>query len=107
MTLNRKLIQGILLSIIIIVVLFKVYASLIPEVQSAGADLNDTRQCVSQGFFFNETATVCQTSENDSSTQAFTSIPLSGIFSQGGIVILLLMIFLIILILKDVLKGQK
>ena len=65
-------------SIIGIVILFKLYATLVPEAQAAGDELNATR------------------------------VPLGSFFASNGIVFLLVMVGLFITILRSAMKkGSK
>ena len=64
--------------IILVVVLFLMFAQLVPEAQTAGQTLNDT------------------------------GVPLGSLFSQDGVMILLIMVGLLLVILRVVLpKGRK
>ena len=64
--------------IILVVVLFLMFAQLVPEAQDAGQALNDS------------------------------GVPLGSLFSQDGVMILLIMVGLLLVILRVVLpKGRK
>ena len=116
--LNKK-IEAVAILIIIVIVLFSIYSSFIPEVQTAGDSMNDSNRCNAVGCFFNSSAGTggelqgCRiNSSREGNTTACASslqtIPLSSLFRSGGIVVLLLMVGLLIAILKTVLpKGKK
>ena len=64
-------------AIILIVVLFILFANLVPEIQTAGADLNAT------------------------------GVPLGGLFTPQGVVVVLVMVGLLLTVLKVVLPGRR
>ena len=117
-TLNKKIEAGAII-IIIVIVLFQLFASFMPEAQSAGDKLTDEGRCNDVGCFFNTTAPSGEISgcRINSSTQGNATacniplnegIPLGNLFGGNGIVFLLLMIGLLLLILRTVLpKGKK
>ena len=74
----ETIVNSAIYSIIGIVVLFKLYASLVPEAMSAGNELNET------------------------------GVPLGSFFVSDGIVFLLVMVGLFITVLRSVMKkGSK
>ena len=105
--------------VILVVVLFLIFAALVPEAQVAGDSLNISNRCASVGCFFNETdngLTSLNCRENSSNTSfgcpnsiGTSGIPLSGLFGGSGIVFLLIMVGLLLIILKAVMpkKGKK
>ena len=70
-------VTGAVEAIILIVVLFLLFAQLVPEAQTAGDTLNNS------------------------------GVPLGGLFTGSGIVILLVMVGLLLTVLKVVLPGSK
>ena len=80
MTKKGNLSTGILntaiLALILITVLFQLYANLVPEAQTAGDDLNAS------------------------------GVPLGGLFTSSGVVFVIIMASLIILVVKSFLKGK-
>ena len=104
---------GIVVTIIIsVVVLFQLFADLVPEAQSAGTQLSDETKCADVGCFVNSTLTpICQTNSSpqgfgENSSEAclvpLQNIPLASLFGSSGIVILLLMVFLFLTVLNIV-----
>ncbi len=114
----NKTIQGGAIIVITVVVLLSIFSSLVPEVQTAGDSLNVSNRCAAVGCFFNETdnantsvAADCRT--NSSITGQACSdplgqgIPLSGLFSSSGIIVLLLMVALVFIIISTVLPKKS
>lgn len=114
--LNSVVTSGAIL-IITLVVLFQIWASLVPEAQVAGDSLNDSNRCSAVGCFYNSTfatAGRCVTnvtspeSNSTGCSVAGQSIPLSSLFGGKGIVILLLMVLALFTAIRIVLgKGKK
>ena len=104
-----KKIDSVVVVIITVVVLFLVFAGIVPEAQSAGATLGDAQTCSNSGGFFNTSQSACLngTGVADTGVVAFDSIPLSGLFSSSGIIILLLMVTLFLGVLKLVTPSRK
>ncbi len=104
--------------IISIVVLFQIFASLVPEAQTAGDSLNVSNRCIDSGCFYNTTTATqsgftgdCSINTSGERTgctnQLGQGIPLSGIFGSRGIVIVLLMVALFLGALKIVMPKSK
>lgn len=95
--------------IITVVILFSLFADLVPEVQTAGTEFQDSDVCGEAGGFFNSSQGLCLngTTPGDTAQVSFSAIPLGGLFSSTGVVIILLMIFLLLLVLKIVLPSRK
>lgn len=80
---NRKgkigtsMISQAITAIVLLVVLFKLYAVLVPEAQTAGDELNAS------------------------------GVPLGGLFTGNGIVFLIIMAALIFVVVRSFLKGKK
>ena len=117
MKLNQAFIGSAIMGILIIVVLFNIYAAIVPEAQTAGTDLTDAGICVDVGCFWNETHgalftgnTSCQVSselKNETCSSDYT-IPLGNLFNSSGIVFLVIMVALLIIVLRGYLKkGGK
>ncbi len=107
-----KKLTGVLTIIITIVILFNLFSSLMPEVQSAGTELQDSDICAESGCFFNSTLTPsCVINSSQEGTgfcqNDFNTIPLSSLFSSTGVVVLLLMVFLLIGVLRLALPSRK
>ena len=117
-TLGKKIEAGAII-IIIVVVLFLIYAEMVPEAQTAGDKLNDSNRCEAVGCYYNTTTSAesgltadCANNNSPSSLQCANNlgsgIPLGGLFRASGIVFLIIMVGLLIIILKTVLpKGKK
>ena len=115
--LNKNIEAGAIL-IITVIVLFLLFAALVPEAQTAGdsLNLNISDRCNDVGCFYNATDNVnttvdCKidlTVNATACTNALASvIPLSSLFGSGGIVFLLVMVFLLLMILRTVLPKSK
>ena len=103
-----KKINGAVAVIITVVVLFLVFADLVPEAQSAGDSFGDAQLCSESGGFFNTSQSACLngTGVADTREVAFEDIPLNSLFSSTGVVIILLMVALLLIILKVVIPGR-
>ena len=88
--LNKK-IEAVAIVIIIVIVLFQLYASLVPEAQTAGDKFNASNRCNDIGCFFNSTAGTTSNLQGcraNSSVEAnktacassLQTIPLSGLY---------------------------
>lgn len=61
-----------IIGIVLLVVLFKLYASLVPEAQSAGDELNDS------------------------------GVPLGSLFTSNGVIFIIMMVGLVVVVVKSV-----
>ena len=75
--LNTGVLNTAILAIILLVVLFQIYAELVPEAQTAGDTLNAT------------------------------GVPLGGLFTSEGVVFVIIMAALLILVVKAFMPGTK
>jgi len=92
--------------ILTIAILFFIAAAIIPATQEAGDDLGDASICSSSGGFFNSSLNGCfvnSSIEGQVQNVGFDSIPLSGLFAGGGVVFILVAVFL----LFSAMKGPK
>lgn len=105
--LKANILQSAILGLVLLVVLFNIYATIVPEAQAGGDLLGDSARCGDSGGFFNSTQSQCLTNSSLEGT-AITggSIPLSGLFSGQGIVFLIIMASLIVLVVKGYLKSK-
>ena len=113
-----KKIDTAVVLIVSVVVLFLVFAGIVPEAQTAGETMSLSSRCTAVGCIFNETTASNSGFEGDCAINSSAErtactdplgqgIPLSGLFSGSGIVILLLMVFLFLGVLKMVLPGKS
>jgi len=115
-----KKIEGVVLVIILVVILFSMYASLVPEVQTAGATFNASYRCTDVGCFYNTTTASNSGLTEDCANNASgtretcdneigkSGIPLGNLFLRNGIIVMLVMVALVLITLKAVLpKGKK
>ena len=103
--LNMGLLNTVVLSIILITVLFQVYAEVIPEAQTGGDDLGDAARCADVGCFYNTSTPSCANQTNQTGaglcTASTQSIPLAGLFGSTGIVFTIIIAALLILVVKS------
>ncbi len=104
-----KKIEIVVVLIITIVVLFQIFASLVPEAQSAGDEFSDATRCGDAGGVFNSSMTpTCNNNASQEGTPVtFDAIPIASIFSSTGVVILLLMVALFIGIIRIVMPSSR
>jgi len=115
--LNVKVLNTAILVIVLVVVLFQVFAGIVPEAQSAGDEMNNSNRCADVGCAWNTSSTwlefgascAINSSPEGNATacpHAYT-VPLQGLFSGKGVVFYIIMGMLIILIVKSFIKGKK
>jgi len=75
--LGTAMINQAILGIVLLVVLFKLYAELVPEAQSAGNDLNTS------------------------------GVPFGSLFTGNGVVFIVIMAALVIVVIKAFMGGKK
>ena len=75
--LNTGMLNQAILAIVLLVVLFKLYASLVPEAQTAGNELNAA------------------------------GVPLGTLFASGEVVFIIIMVALIIVVVTSFMPGNK
>lgn len=74
---STGMINNAILGIVLLVVLFKLYAVLVPEAQTAGDELNAS------------------------------GVPLGSLFTSNGVIFLIIMVALIIVVVKSFMKGKR
>jgi len=107
--LNSSMVNTVVLALVLIVVVFQVYAELIPTAQTAGNSLNASNRCVDVGCFYNNTNTpACQVADGNLNgcNAAANSLPLGALFSGTGVVFVIIMAALLIVVVKSVMKGK-
>lgn len=111
--LTTSVVQSAILALVIIVVLFGVYAAMVPEAQTAGDSLNDSNRCDDLGCSYNSSSDKCQyNSTFVGNATLFCStpdktIPLASLFGGNGIVFVILMAMLLIVIVVSLFKSAK
>lgn len=107
--LDSKMLNTAILALILLVVVFNLYAALVPEAQTSGDNLGDAAKCTGAGGFYNTSQAACLNGSNPGDTAAvqFEAIPLGGLLNGQGFVFLIIMATLIILIVKAYLPKGK
>ncbi len=107
--LKPNILNTAILALVLLVVLFQIYATLVPTAGAAGDSMGDSATCSSSGGFFNSSQQLCLngTGPADTAQVSFQSIPLSSLFAGTGIVFLIIMAALIILVVRSFLPGTK
>lgn len=114
--LSSNTLTGAVIGIVVLVLLLKIGASLIPDVQDAAESNTDQYEC--EGFscewLNNGTllsgAYYCYTNDDANVTCAGgqpVPTPLESIFDSNGIITLLVMVFILIIIVVGALKSGK
>jgi len=106
MKLNTGLVTGAIMTIIIIMILFKVYTAIVPEAQDAGNELNASNQCEAVGCGWNQTAGACRTNATGSiltCPRNYGEVPLNSLFASAGVVFFIVMAALVVWIIKSLL----
>ncbi len=99
--------------VISIVVLFQIFATLVPEAQSAGDQFSDATKCGEAACFFNSTSAVSclinSSAEGAGITcpNAVETVPLASVFGGSGVIILLLMVALFLGIIALVMPSRR
>jgi len=75
--LNSGMLNTAILGIVLLVVLFKLYAELVPEAQTAGDELNES------------------------------GVPLGSLFTSSGLVFIIIMASLVVVVVKSFMPGGK
>lgn len=112
MKLSEKVATGAVLVIVLLVVLFQVYAEIVPEAQDAGAGMNDTVTCEAAGGVYctNLSSPYCYdacTNQTNATAVTYNSIPLNGLVNSTGVVFILVMAFLVVLVVTSLLRKTK
>ena len=105
---SSSLINTAVMGIVLIVVLFTAYANIVPTAQDAGDSLNASEVCASNGCFYDQTGNTCNVSDGSTTLCARPNvIPFAGLFSGTGITFVIIMASLIILVVRQYMKGRK
>ncbi len=104
--LTTSIIQTSILSLVLLVVLFQIYANITPEAQAAGNNLGNQARCESAGGNF-ATGSCTTNGSIEGAAVGFDTIPLSGLFSGTGVVFIIIIAALIILVVKSFMTGDR
>lgn len=114
---DKKIIVTMLGLIIGVIILVSIFAALVPEVNNAGDQLNQSNQCNGLGgCLFNATnSSVAPCREAADQANACPSggnevVPLSGLFASNGVItliVLALLVFIVFFILIGRLKMKN
>ena len=110
---NTGTIEQAILVIVIIIVLFSIYAAMIPEAQTAGNSLNDSNRCNAISCTYNATSDVCQYNTTFAGNSSLAcsnpggTIPLASLFGGAGVVFTILMAVLLIIVIGGLLSKKK
>ena len=108
---STAMINTAILSIVLLVVLFQLYASLVPTAQIAGDGLGDEALCGDVSCFYNSSRDTACTANNVTTgdTTACTtvnSVPLGSLFAGTGVIFIIIMAALVIIVTKSFM-GKK
>ncbi|KKN07609.1 hypothetical protein LCGC14_1065160 [marine sediment metagenome] len=80
-----------------IAVLFFIAAAIVPVAQTGGDELGDATTCSTAGGFFNTSQSLCLngTGVADTGLVTFDAFPLATLFAGGGIVFIIVAVFLL------------
>jgi len=115
--LSGNVVQTIILGLVVLVVLFNIYATIMPEAESAGDELGDAARCIEVGCAYNATDTwlesgyacAVNSSPEGNATACGSSyeVPLSGLFASGGIIFIIVMAMFAIMIVKSYISKSN
>jgi len=107
--LSSQMVNTAILGIVILVVLFKLYAELVPEAGTQGDLMTAEGRCGTEGYFWNSSAEDCRLSNvtGDVVAPADYEIPLGGLFSASGVLFIIIMASLVVVVVKAFMPGGK
>jgi ABC-type dipeptide/oligopeptide/nickel transport system permease subunit len=109
---DKTLMLGISV-LVIIVVMMSLGSTLIPEVQSAGDELNDSNRCTEAGCYYNSSNTDAECTQNATGGgttacgESAQTMPLGGLFSSDGIVPLIIIVGLLVAVIGGAIAWAK
>ena len=106
---STALLNSLFLGLIVIVVLFQVYAAVIPSTQTGGDAMGSASRCAAEGYIWNTSDLDCRLDTIDNATVIGTGVydvPLSSLLVSGGVVFTIIMAALIILIVKSAMTSK-
>ena len=107
--LNQATVSSVVLTVILIIVVFKSYAVIVPEAQAAGDEMGDSAVCADASGVWNTTSLTCnnQTGNPALGTSVdYNSVPLNGLVSTNGVVFLLVMAALLFTLAKNIMPKK-
>ncbi len=110
---TTKHINTAIIGLLVLVVLFKVLAAVVPLAQAEGDALGDQGQCESLGCFYNASvASECLVSEplqNETCAGDYNAakIPLSSLFSGSGVVFIIIMVAFLVIVVRAFMTTGK
>ena len=113
MKLNPKIVSIAVMAIVILVVVFQTYASIVPEAQTAGDELTNEGRCTAVSCEYNATGGIANevcytdTNYNVSCGSSYKPVPLGSLFGSTGVVFVIIMAALMILIVKTYMGKKK
>lgn len=109
--LSTSMATSAILIILAIVILFQVYAEVVPDAQDAGNDMNDSQICEAAGCTYNASGSpsTCQVNTTNTTECAadYQYIPLGGMVAGSGIAFTIIMAGLLITAVIGILKNKK
>lgn len=100
----------LVVAVVFLVILFNVYADVVPEAQDAAMNFNSTNQCEVKGCYWNTTNTTapCMNTSVGSGVacQVDYEIPLDSLFNPSGAVFVLIMAAALIMVVRGYLKNN-
>lgn len=109
MKLNSNIITAAVSTIVVLIVLFTAYSTIVPTAGTAGDDLGDEARCGDVGCFYNSSATeTCSLNSTEQTTACGSNyqVPLSGLFSSSGVIFIIIMSALLIVIVKGIMTKK-
>ena len=111
--LSGKIVTAIILGLVVLVVLFNIYAEVVPEAQTAGDSMGDEIRCAEVGCAWNTSALVTEDCAINSSPEGNATacpyeygIPLSSLFSGTGVIFIIIMSMFVIFVVRSYLKQK-
>lgn len=109
--LNNKTLTTAITSIVLLVVVLYIYASIIPTATDAGSQFNNTARCEAAGGYYCSTGSNCTTNATNAcgigTIVTYTEVPLNGLFSSTGVIFIVIMAALLIAIVLAFLPSKK
>jgi len=93
---------------ILLVVLISAIAVILPTVDTGAAKMSDEERCgTATGIYNTSNAITCHTAANSSVAVSYLSLPLSGLFATGGVMILIIIAAFLIITIGSAFKTGK